>query len=345
MGKTTSFFTVGLLAGLLIAAAGFSAMENKRIKGADSNAQGGAQRSIVLKAAHNLDQTHPIHLAMEHLKERLEAYSGGSVSLDLYPAGQIGPQTQCIEQLQNGSLDISVASASPMEGFVPEMSVFSLPYVFRDRTHYWAVLDGEIGREVLLKGVDKKLRGLCYYDAGSRNFYTKDKAVMHPDDLKGVKIRVMNSKTAMEMIRAMGGSPTPISWGELYSSLQQGTVDGAENNLPSFYSSKHYEVCKLFSMDGHTRIPDLVLVSEHTWNRLPEQARNWLGAAARDASRFQRELWHRESQRSLEAAQKEGVEFFHPDQKPFVDAVQPMLKEYEGTPVGELLKQIREYGN
>lgn len=341
MKNTTSFFTIGLLAGLLAAAAAFSLIENQRIHSAKTNALSGSTQSVVLKAAHNLDQTHPVHLATLHLKERLEAYSGGTVTLDLYPAGQLGPQTQCIAQLQNGTLDITVASASPMEGFVPEMSVFSLPYVFRDRTHYWAMLDGPIGRELLLKGVNKKLRGLCYFDAGSRNFYTKDKLIQSPDDLKGVKIRVMNSKTAMDMIRAMGGSPTPISWGELYSSLQQGTVDGAENNLPSFYSSKHYEVCKFFSMDGHTRIPDLVLIAEDVWNKLPEQIQTWVSAAALDASRYQREIWHAESRRSLEAAKAEGVEFFTPDQLPFVEAVEPMLKAYEGTPVGDLLNRIK----
>lgn len=343
MKNTTSFFTVGLLAGMLAVAAAFSILESRRIKTAKSNVLSGQERSVVLKTAHNLDQTHPVHLAMVYMKKQLEAYSGGAVSLDIYPGGQVGPQTQCIAQLQNGTLDITVASASPMEGFVPEMSVFSLPYVFRDRIHYWAVLDGPIGRELLLKGTDKKLRGLCYFDAGSRNFYTKDKLIKSPQDLEGVKIRVMNSKTAMDMIRAMGGSPTPISWGELYSSLQQGTVDGAENNLPSFYSSKHYEVCKFFSMDGHTRIPDLVLIAEDTWNGLPEQVQTWVAAAALDASRYQREIWHAESKRSLEAAKAEGVEFFTPDQQPFVDAVEPMLKAYADTPVGDLLERIKAF--
>ena len=343
MGKSASYFVLGLLVGLLVSSASYSFLQKADRSTADE--QGAAMRSIVLKAAHNLDQTHPVHLAMENLKQRLEAYSGGAVSLDIYPAGQLGPQTQCLEQLQNGTLDITVVSASPMEGFVPEIGVFSLPYVFRDRGHYWSVLDSEIGREVLAMGIDKNLRGLCFYDSGSRNFYTKTKLIKHPNDLKGMKIRVMNSKTAMDMIRAMGGSPTPISWGELYSSLQQGTVDGAENNLPSFYSSKHYEVCKLFSLDGHTRIPDMVMISEHVWKDLPQQVQNWLGAAARDASRFQRELWQIESQKALNAVREEGIEFFHPDQAPFIEAVQPMLRSYDGTPAGELLQRIKSYGN
>ncbi len=342
MGKATSYFILGLTTGLLLAAFGFSFLHEGG-RSASSGEHGNEMRTIVLKAAHNLDQTHPVHLAMEHFKLRLEEYSAGVVSLDLYPAGQLGSQTQCIEQLQNGTLGVTVVSASPMEGFVPEMGVFSLPYVFRDRSHYWSTLDSQIGREVLSMGIDRKLRGLCFYDAGSRNFYTKKVLVKHPDDLKGVKIRVMNSKTAMDMIDAMGGSPTPISWGELYSSLQQGTVDGAENNLPSFYSSKHFEVCKLFSLDGHTRIPDMLMISEDVWQGLSPQVQAWVSAAARDASRFQRELWQVESQKAMDAAKAAGVEFFVPNQVPFVEAVQPMLETYRGTAVGDLLKRIKKH--
>lgn len=341
----TSYFSVGLVAGLLLATASFAYIQKGKLQSASGSSLGNTVDSKVLKAAHNLDQTHPVHLAMVHMQERLLAYSGGSMSLDIYPGGQLGPQTQCIEQLQNGALDITVVSASPMEGFVPEMAVFSLPYVFRDRNHYWSVLDSAIGREVLQMGVEKQLRGLSFYDAGSRNFYTKNELVKHPDDLDGVKIRVMNSKTAMEMIRLMGGSPTPISWGELYSALQQGTVDGAENNLPSFYSSKHYEVCKKFSLNGHTRIPDMVMVSEAVWNSLSPQMQTWLEAAAQDASRFQRELWQRESRLAMDAAKEAGVEFFTPEQAPFVESVQPMLESYKGTAVGDLLQQIRNYNS
>lgn len=139
--------------------------------------------------------------------------------------------------------------------------------------------------------------------------------------------------------------PLPFHGEELYSALQQGTVDGAENNLPSFYSSKHYEVCKKFSLNGHTRIPDMVMVSEAVWNSLSPQMQTWLEAAAQDASRFQRELWQRESRLAMDAAKEAGVEFFTPEQAPFVESVQPMLESYKGTAVGDLLQQIRNYNS
>jgi tripartite ATP-independent transporter DctP family solute receptor len=283
-----------------------------------------------------------VHAALEYMKTRLEELSGGSVTLDIYPSGVLGSETECIEQLQNGALAMTKTSAAPMEGFIPEMAVFSLPYVFRDREHYWKVLDSDLGRSLLLKGQDKNLRGLCYFDSGSRNFYTKDRPVLTPDDLKGLKIRVMNSKTAMDMVSALGGSPTPIAWGELYTALQQGVVDGAENNPPSFYTNRHYEVCRYFSMDEHTRIPDILLISTKVWDTLPERVQGWLQQAADDASHYERKLWQEKSDEALELARREGVKVYYPDKGPFIAKVAPMIASYKDTPVGDLLDRIRE---
>ena len=146
-----------------------------------------------------------------------------------------------------------------------------LPFLFRDKQHAFDVLDGPIGDELLNDAEQFWLKGLCYYDAGSRSFYTKDRPVKTPEDLEGLKVRVMESATAMEMVRDLGGSPTPISWGELYTSLQQGVVDGAENNPPSFYLSRHYEVCKFYSLDEHTILPDVLLMGTYFWQRLTTQ--------------------------------------------------------------------------
>ncbi|MCB0437094.1 MAG: DctP family TRAP transporter solute-binding subunit, partial [Mangrovimonas sp.] len=165
----------------------------------------------------------------------------------IYPNQQLGSERENLELLQIGSLDMTKVSVGVMENFAPKMKVFGLPFLFRDKQHAFNVLDGPIGKELLDEGEKYWLKGLCYYDAGSRSFYTKDKPVMTPEDLKGSKIRVMESVTAMDMVRSLGGAPTPISWGELYTSLQQGVVDGAENNPPSFYLSRHYEVCKFYS--------------------------------------------------------------------------------------------------
>jgi tripartite ATP-independent transporter DctP family solute receptor len=279
---------------------------------------------------------------MEFMKKRLEELSGGSVTIDIYPSSVLGSETQCIEQLQNGSLAMTKTSAAAMENFIPAMSVYGLPYVFRDEDHFWNVLNGSIGKGLLQEGEDKFLRGLCYYDAGSRNFYTKSAPIRTPDDLKGLKIRVMNSKTAIDMVKAMGGSPTPIAWGELYSALAQGTVDGAENNPPSFTSNKHYEVCKHFTLDGHTRIPDMLLISTRFWEKLDPQVRGWVQQAADESSVYQRKLWQEKTAEALEQAKAEGVTVYDVDTSLFAAKVAPMLAEIENPEVKELLKKIAE---
>ncbi|MEM9985543.1 MAG: DctP family TRAP transporter solute-binding subunit, partial [Bacteroidota bacterium] len=188
-----------------------------------------------LKLAHGLNVDHPVHLGMEFMSKKLEEYSDGKMSLEIYPSSQLGSERQCLELLQIGSLAMTKVSASVMENFSPDIQIFGLPYIFRDRAHAYAVMDGPIGQELLLGSERYWLRGLTYFDAGYRSFYTKTKPVNSPADLKGLKIRVQESPVAMELVRSMDGAPTPIAWGELYTALQQGVVDGAENNPPSFY--------------------------------------------------------------------------------------------------------------
>ncbi|HEY5621902.1 MAG TPA: TRAP transporter substrate-binding protein, partial [Pontiella sp.] len=253
-----------------------------------------------------------------------------------------GSEVQCIEQLQNGSLAMTKTSAAAMENFIPSMSIFSLPYIFRDSDHYWKVLNGAVGQALLKEGETRFLRGLCYYDAGSRNFYSKDTPIRTPADLQGLKIRVMNSKTAIDMVKAMGGSPAPIAWGELYSALAQGTVDGAENNPPAFTSNNHYEVCKHFSLNRHSRIPDILMMSSRVWDRLDPQVQAWVQQAANDSSEFHRELWKKESTAALEKAKAEGVTVYEVDIAAFAAKVAPMLSAVENADVRRLLQQIAE---
>jgi tripartite ATP-independent transporter DctP family solute receptor len=340
MNKSLSMFVGGVLIGVLVATVGFSLF--LRVQKQQAASGGGSAYQMVLKLGHGLDNGHPVHKAMELMKQRLEELSDGSVTIDIYPSSVLGSEVQCIEQLQNGSLAMTKTSAAAMENFIPAMSVFSLPYIFRDGDHYWDVLNGEIGNRLLLEGEPKFLRGLCYYDGGSRNFYTKEKPIRTPADLQGLKIRVMNSATAIDMVKAMGGSPTPIAWGELYSALAQGTVDGAENNPPSFTSNKHYEVCKHFTLDGHTRIPDLLLISSRVWKKLSPQVQAWVQQAANESSEFQRELWQIETKASLEKAQEEGVTIYEVDTALFASKVQPMLDAVDNPEVQQLLQEIRE---
>nr|WP_308368611.1 MULTISPECIES: TRAP transporter substrate-binding protein [unclassified Microbulbifer] len=293
-----------------------------------------------LKLAHTLDRQHSVHRAMEFMDERLRELSGNSMRIDIYPGGQLGSERELIELLQIGSLAMTKVSASPMEGFVPELKIFNLPYVFRDADHFWKVLQSDIGRQLLVAGERARLRGLGYFDAGSRSFYMNDKPVHTPEDLRGMKIRVQNSQTAIKMVNTLGGAATPVSWGELYTALQQGVVSGAENNPPSFYLSKHYEVSRYYTLDEHTYVPDMLLVSTEVWKKLDPQQREWLQQAVDDAVAYQRELWQESTRESLAAVEAAGVKVIYPDKQPFIDAVQPLHASYKGTEVGELLDRI-----
>jgi len=282
-----------------------------------------------LKLAHGLNVDHPVHRGMAFMAERVAEKSDGQLRIELYPSQQLGTERQCLELLQIGSLAMTKVSAAVLENFAPNMQVLSLPYIFRDREHMYRVQDGELGREMLLQGQEYWLRGLTYFDAGSRSFYTKDKPVRTPDDLNGLKVRVQESVTAMALVRSLGGSPTPISWGELYTALQQGVVDGAENNPPSFYTSRHYEVCKYYSLNEHTAVPDILIIGTVAWNKLTEQEQQWLQEAADEATHHQRKLWAEAEEEALEFVQEAGVEVIRPDKEPFMKATEGIYDSYK----------------
>jgi tripartite ATP-independent transporter DctP family solute receptor len=296
----------------------------------------------VLKLAHGLDPSHPVHKGMEFMAQRLEEKSEGKLTIDIYPSGQLGSEQQCVELLQIGSLAITKVSAAVMEGFTPKFKALGLPYVFRSKEHSFNVFDGEIGKELLLGTEEFWIRGLCFYDAGFRSFYTIDKPINTPDDLKGLKIRVMKSQTAMEMVKALGGSPTPISWGELYTALQSGVVDGAENNPPSLFTSYHYEVCKHYSLDEHTCVPDILIMSTTVWNTLTEEEQKWLQEAADESVPVQRKFWDESVKESLEKVQEAGVTIHYPDKTKFAEKVTDLLNKYkQDKDLGDLINRIQ----
>ncbi len=287
------------------------------------------QEGKTIKLAHGLDENHPVHKAMAFMGEELEKKSGGSLKLNIYPNQQLGSERQCLELLQIGSLGMTKVSAAVMENFSPNMKVFGLPYLFKDKAQTFRVLDGPIGKDLLNGGEKYWLKGLGYYDAGSRSFYTVKAPVTTPDDLKGLKIRVMESVTAMNMIKSMGGAPTPISSGELYTALQQGVVDGAENNPPTFFLTRDYEVCKFFSLDEHTTIPDVLIMSTHLWNSLSEEEKGWVQEAADASVQYQRKLWAIAEEEALAAVQKAGVTVTRPDKAPFKEKVSSVYEAYK----------------
>lgn len=335
MRKETSFLFVGFLVGCLLTAVTFIGLIR-------SGKAGGGGSELVLKLAHGLDQSHPVHLGMVRMAERLADLSGGTVELQIFPNGQLGSEAETIEQLQRGAIAMVKTSTASMEGFVPELAVFGLPYLFRDEAHYWRVLESELGQELLQAGQEFGMHGICYYDSGSRSFYTNGRPVRTPADLQGMKIRVQASRMAMDMISALGGSPTPVPWGELYTALQQGMVDGAENNPPSILSSRHYEVAKYLSLNEHTRVPDMVIMSNAVWESLSPEIQGWIQQAADESVTYQRELWQKETALALEKIEKEGMEIIRPDLAPFAAATAPLRDQFVGTPVGEIARRIQE---
>ncbi len=298
-------------------------------------------KNTTLKLAHGLDPSHPVHKAMVFMGNKLDEISNGKMKLEIYPSGQLGSEQECVELLQIGSLAITKVSAAVLESFTPNYQVLGLPYIFRSREHAFKVLDGEIGKEFLNSTEQFNIKGLCFYDAGFRSFYTINTAINTPDDLSGLKIRVMKSQTAMSMVKSMGGSPTPISYGELYTALQSGVVDGAENNPPSLYSSRHYEVCKKYTLNEHTAVPDVLIISTVVWDKLSDQEKEWLQEAANASVPEERILWAQAEEEALREVAKAGVEIIRPDKTPFMKKVESIFESYKTNPeIYDLIQRI-----
>lgn len=283
----------------------------------------------VLKLGHGLDASHSVHKAMVYMAERVEKESNGKMRIDIYPSQQLGSERELLELLQIGSLDITKVSSSVLEGFEPLYKIFSVPFLFENEEHRFSIYDGEIGRELLDAGQSIRLVGLTYFDAGTRSFYTKDRPILHPDSLQGMKIRVQESPASIRMVNMLGGSATPISFGELYTALQQRIVDGAENNPPSLYLTRHYEVVDYYSLDEHTAVPDMLFASQITWERLTDDEKEILRNAAQESAIYQRKLWEESTNEAMEAVQEAGIEVVYPDKEPFREKLQPIYEEYE----------------
>ena len=220
------------------------------------------------------------------VKER----SGGRINVEIYHSKQLGEEKAVIEQVQLGAIDFTRVSVSPMAAFVRDLDALQLPYLYRDADHMWKVLTGPIGAELFKKLEPANFVGLCWYDGGSRNFYTK-RPVKTVADLKGMKIRVQQSPLMVGMVEALGAVATPLDFGQVYSALQTGVVDGAENNWPSYLSTSHFEVARYFITDEHTRVPEILVASKRVFDRLSKEDQELIKKAAWDSMPLQIQLW------------------------------------------------------
>jgi tripartite ATP-independent transporter DctP family solute receptor len=280
-----------------------------------------------LRIGHGLPTTHPVHVAMQVFADELLARSGGAIQCTIFPNGVIGQEIDLMAQAQAGKLDFVKASASVVERVGPSYRVFNLPFMFRDRAHWRAVAEGDVGERILASTTDRGLVGLTYYDAGARSFYAK-RPIDHPDHLKGLKIRIQPSPTMQRLMQVFGADGVALAWEHVYNALRAGIVDGAENSVVALIVGRHAEVVKYYSVDEHTMVPDVFLCAAARWASFSPSQQEFVRAAARVSYRRMNELWEsfETDMRAKVAAM--GVTFTYPDKAPFVARASVLTKEF-----------------
>lgn len=302
-----------------------------------------ANATVRLKLADALAADHPTSVILEQFAEEVEEKTDGEVKIRLYMNGVLGSEREVLEQIQNGAVDISRVSAANLENFNPVYQAFTLPYLFADQEHFYKVMDGPIVDPVYQASLDSGFMGLTYFDSGARSFYTKSQCVETPEDLEGQKLRVINSHTSIRMVELMGGIPTPLPYGEIYTALQQGVIDGAENNPTALTLGRHGEVVKCYSLDEHLRIPDFLVISETAMDRLTDEQMAVIKEAAVNATQAQKEAWNAAVDEAMQQINEMGVEIVNPEKAPFQEKVAPLIEEYKKNPaIGDLVDAIQQ---
>lgn len=293
-------------------------------------AAGAAQAcEITLRSSDTHPEGYPTVTAVEAMGDMLEERSGGRICVDVFHSAQLGQEKDTIEQTQLGVIDLNRVSLGPFNNIIEETKVFSLPYIFRSVEHMHNVVDGEIGDEILGEFSNHDLVGLAYYDGGSRSFYNSQKPITSIEDIEGLKFRVMQSDVFVDMVDALGGNATPLPYGEVYSSIQTGVIDGAENNWPSFESSGHYEVAGYYTLDQHLIVPEVLVMSKMKFDSLSEEDQALIRQAAKDSMPIMREEWAAREKASEEKVRAAGVEIVENiDKTPFIEAMDVVYEKH-----------------
>lgn len=288
-----------------------------------------ATKVTTLKLAHNLNEQHSVHIAMAEFAKLVEEKTDGSVKVDIFPNGQLGGESEVLEQLQAGAVAMTKVSAAALTPYNEGYNAFTLPYVFLNEEHFYKSMESDAVKELYAKTKDQGFIGLTYYNSGARSFYTKNKPILTPEDLKGVKIRVMGFESQTDMIQALGGTPVGLPYGDVYTSLQSGVIDGAESNETALTTGKHGEVAKQFSYDEHTRIPDILVLSSKVMDSLTPEQQKAIQEAAAESTEFHKPLWTESIDAAIkEAKETQGVTFNEVNKEPFRQAVAPMIEKY-----------------
>lgn len=291
-----------------------------------------ANADTVLRSSDTHPDGYPTVEAVKYMGDLIKQRTNGRYSVEVYHSAQLGEEKDTIEQTQAGVIDLNRVSMGPFNGVVPETAVPSLPYMFRSVDHMRHVMDGPIGDEILKAFEAHDLVGLAFYDSGARSFYNTKKDITSMADMKGMKFRVIQSDVFVDMVNALGANATPMAYGEVYSALQTGVIDGAENNWPSFESAKHYEVAKHYTMDQHQIVPEVLVMSKVSWDKLTPEDQAIVRQAAKDSVVKMRELWDAQEKKSRDIVEKAGVKVSEIDKQPLIDAMKPVYDKYLSTP-------------
>jgi tripartite ATP-independent transporter DctP family solute receptor len=296
----------------------------------------------VLRLGETHPQDYPTTKGDYEFARLVKERTNGRIVVEVYHSKQLGDEKAVIEQVQLGAIDFTRVSISPVSAFVRDLDAFQLPYLYRDSNHMWKVLNGPIGQEILKKLEASNFVGLGWFEAGSRNFYTK-KQVKTVADLKGMKIRVQQAPLMVGMVEALGAVATPLSFGEVYSALQTGVIDGAENNWPSYLSTSHYEVAKYFITDEHTRVPEITIASKKVFDKLSKEDQAIIKKAMEDAEPYQIKLWGEFEKVAEKTVREKGsiiTEVSPKEKQKFMDAMKP-LYDKQPPEIIAVVKKIR----
>ena len=298
--------------------------------GASGSATATADNPVVLTLAHGLSESHTVHIAMMEFAEQVEAQTDGRVQVKIFPNGQLGSENENMEQLMAGVIAMTKVSAPGLATYNEAYHTFGLPYIFDDTEDFYHVMDSDEMHDFFLSSADNGFVTLTYYTSGARSFYTKNKAVRKPEDLKGLKIRVQDMKSQTDMLDALGGIPVAMSYGDVYTSLQTGIIDGTENNETALTTGKHGEVCKVFSTDQHAMIPDVMVMSAKVWETLSPQDQQIILDAARASTESHKIAWDAAIDEAIvEAKEQMQVEFVDDvDKEAFRTATSGMIADY-----------------
>jgi tripartite ATP-independent transporter DctP family solute receptor len=303
-----------------------------------------AQAKIQFKASDVHPPGYPTVVAVENMGKKLEQASGGRLSVQMYASMQLGGEKEAIEQAQVGALQLARVSVGTLGPVIDDLNVLNLPFLFRNTAHMEKVIDGSIGQELLDKVTanDKAgLVGLCWMDAGARSFYDTKRPIKSIDDLKGLKIRVIGNPIFVDMANALGANGVAMGYDQVFSALQTGVIDGAENNPPSFVFDNHFQVAKYYTMTEHLIVPEILVFSRKTWDALSKDDRDLLRRSAREAQAEERTLWLTYEKQAMDKARAAGVQIVEAiDRKPFQEAVKPIWDKY-GPRFADLIKRIQ----